>query len=85
MSAYSSARIQRLGIKMATRNQSRLKNLDLQEAVPLDVKLQLLSKRVDDGVIYGAIVLVALYICIILELAHRTVVAMLAATLGKKT
>ena len=32
------------------------------------------------GVIYGSIILVVLYICIIFELANRTVIAMLAAT-----
>lgn len=49
-------------------------------SVALSVQIQLLSVRVDSGILYGSIVLVAMYVCIILEVAHRTVIAMLTAT-----
>ena len=32
------------------------------------------------GIIYGSVILVVMYFCISLELAHRTVIAMVAAT-----
>jgi hypothetical protein len=69
-------------IEVERNNVSLTFETNSQVAVPLSVKIQLLSEHVDEGVVYGAIVLVAMYVCIVLELAHRTVIAMLAATCG---
>ena len=44
------------------------------------VTIQLVSTLVDAGVVLGAVVLVAMYVFIIFDLVHRTVVSMLAAT-----
>jgi Na+/H+ antiporter NhaD/arsenite permease-like protein len=48
--------------------------------VPLSVSVDLVSSLVDMDVILGAIVLVVMYILIIFEVAHRTVVSMMSAT-----
>lgn len=53
-----------------------------ENPVAFETQFQLLSRKVDLGVIYGTLILVSLYLCITFELAHRTVVAMIAATLA---
>ena len=68
------------GLDMNRQNVSLHFDTNSRKPVALSVKVQILSTRVDDGVIYGAIILVALYICITFELAHRTVIAMVGAT-----
>ena len=68
------------GLDMSSQNVSLHFDTNAEKPVALSVKVQILSSRVDDGVIYGSIILVALYICITFELAHRTVIAMVGAT-----
>ena len=65
---------------LKTQNLTLRFSTDSETPVAFFVALQLLSDKIDAGVIYGAIILVILYICITLELAHRTVIAMLGAT-----
>ena len=38
------------------------------------------TKKKFSGIIYGSVILAVMYFCISLELAHRTVIAMVAAT-----
>ena len=45
-----------------------------KESVPLTVKIELVSSLVDIDIILGALILVILYILIIFEVAHRTVI-----------
>ena len=40
----------------------------------------IISRKKNSGIIYGCVILVVMYFCISLELAHRTVIAMVAAT-----
>ncbi len=68
------------GLDLDTQNVTLCFKTNSKTPVAMSVKLQILSLKVDKSVIYGALILVALYVCISLELAHRTVIAMLAAT-----
>ena len=68
------------GIDLATQNVSLNFFTFSHEPIAVSVKTQLLSERVNEGIIYGSVILLVMYICISLELAHRTVIAMVAAT-----
>ena len=68
------------GIDLMKQNVSLKFTTNHEDSVAIYVMVQLLSERIDEGVIYGSIILVVLYLCICLELAHRTVIAMVAAT-----
>ena len=78
------------GIDLATQNVSLNFFTGSRDPIAVSVKTQLLSERVNEGIIYASVILLVMYICISLELAHRTVIAMVAATcsiaaLGKES
>ena len=68
------------GIDLEHENASLIIRTNSRSPVALSVEIQLVSQLVDLGVILGAVILVFMYAFIILEVAHRTVVTMLAAT-----
>ena len=48
--------------------------------LPIILSIQLLNKAVDVGLIWAGVILLAMYVAIIFEVAHRTVVTMIAST-----
>ena len=48
--------------------------------LPIILSIQLLNKSVDVGLIWAGVILLAMYVAIIFEVAHRTVVTMIAST-----
>lgn len=55
---------------------------NLKISFPVSIDYDLSPINIQDGVIYAAVVLCGLYIFIIFEIVHRTLAAMLAATLS---
>ena len=68
------------GLDLSIQNVSLRIYTNSDTPVAFAANVQVLSRKVDNGVIYGAMILVALYISITFEFAHRTVIAMLGAT-----
>ncbi|XP_058793379.1 P protein-like [Phymastichus coffea] len=54
---------------------------NLNATIPLYVSYDLSPMSLEDGTLYGALVLIGLYILIVFEIIHRTLAAMLASTL----
>ena len=52
------------GIDMESQNMSLKFQTNSESSVAISAKIQLISRRVDEGIIYGSVILVALYICI---------------------
>ncbi|XP_011499629.1 PREDICTED: P protein [Ceratosolen solmsi marchali] len=53
---------------------------NLNTTIPLTVSYDVSPINAEDGIAYGAIVLVGLYVLIVFEIVHRTIAAMLAST-----
>lgn len=68
------------GFDLENENVSLIISTTADHSVALAVTIELLSTLVDLGVLMGGVILVVMYIFIIFELIHRTVVSMLAAT-----
>ncbi|TRY70042.1 hypothetical protein TCAL_02876 [Tigriopus californicus] len=68
------------GFDLESENVSLFISTTADHSVALAVTIELLSTLVDLGVMMGGVVLVVMYVFIIFELVHRTVVSMLAAT-----
>ena len=68
------------GIDMDQDNVSMIISTTSKRGVAVSVGIQLVSALVDIGILLGGIILIGMYILIIFEVAHRTVVSMLAAT-----
>lgn len=68
------------GINMEMENVSLTIRTNSESPVALALQIQLVSQLVDVGVILGGAILLFMYAFIVFEVAHRTVVTMLAAT-----
>ena len=51
-------------------------------SVPLVLQTRLLSNLVNLGIVFGAIILIVMYILILFEITHRTISTMLSATIA---